>query len=164
MSMTMEILEGEIQTMLHGFMLQSKKSVLVSGVSVQFLVEDFGIIISGINRADYKVILDAVDVKFKDWRKVFITTFDDIEEIRYEVLWELMRSGYMTWLRMEHPRPFTRLITEGFGDRIINRRLELWSNKPKYNYLISLNEWAKQMAKTYVLSIYPGFFDTMVGD
>ena len=112
MTMTMDMLEGEINTMLHGFMLESKKQVLVPGVSVQFLVELFGVIVSGINRADYKLVLDVVDSKYKDWRRVFITTFDDIEKIRYEVLWELMRSGYMTWLRMEHTRPFNKLIIE----------------------------------------------------
>lgn len=162
MTMTLDVLEGEIGAMLHSFMVDKKKLYLVPGVSVQFVVPQFGLIISGINRADYKMVLDAVNRDYADWRQVYITTFDKMEEVKYEVLWELMRSGYMFWLQQEHPRPFNRLIVEGFGDRIIKKRLELYGTKPKYNFLRELDTWAKDMAKTYVLSMYPGFFNHMV--
>lgn len=162
MIMTMDILEGEIAAMIHAFMLTGKKIELIKGVSMQFLIEQFGVLICGINRPDYRTVADAVSREYPDWRSIYITTFDDINEMRYEVLWELMKSGYIIWLRTEYPRLFTRSITEGLGDRIINKRLEMWNDKAKFVYLKSLNEWAKTMPKTYILSTYPGFFDNMI--
>ena len=85
---------------------------------------------------------------------------DILEEKRMEVIWELMKSGYMHYLRTEIPRTFKELIiSKGWDKKIINKRLELYGDDPKYNYWRELNKWALKESSTYVLSVDPGFFD-----
>lgn len=99
------------------------------------------------------------------WRIVYIEPPDSLEEKRIEVIWELMRAGYMHYLRTEVPRTFKELIvSKGWDKRIINKRLELYGDDPKYNYWRDLNQWALKESSTYILSIDPGFFDFLLDE
>jgi hypothetical protein len=160
--MTMDELKVNIGIILKSLRVTCKEISLVKDISFQFVIEDFGMIISGINRADYSIVKEAVDFHFKDWRSVYFTTFDDVIEMKESIVWELMRAGYMRWIRFNFPRQFNNLIVmEGFGRKIIDQRLKIYGGRPKYKFLIEDNEDAKNSADSYVLSIDPGFYDTM---
>jgi len=99
------------------------------------------------------------------WRIVNIMPSDSLEEKRIEVIWELMRAGYMHYLRTEAPRTFKELIVnKGWDKRIINKRLELYGDDPKYNYWRDLNQWALKESSTYILALEPGFFDFLLDE
>lgn len=158
----MKELDIQINASLTALQLKSSKLSLVKDVSIQFVIEEFGTIICGINRIDYSAVKKVVDEHYEDYRIIYITTNDTLLEKKYEIIWELMTGGYMRWIRLEHPRLFRNLITlENFGNRIITERMNRFAGKAKYNYLIAQNEWAKKVAETYVLSVDAGFYDMM---
>jgi hypothetical protein len=79
-----------------------------------------------------------------------------------EIIWDLMRAGYMTWIRKNYPRQFKQLIVESnFGTKIIKKRLKIWDNEPRFRFLIEENEAALNQSAVYLLSIDPGFYDFM---
>jgi len=97
------------------------------------------------------------------WRIVSVMPNDLFEEKKMETFWELMRSGYMHYLRTEVPRTFKAMITQqGWDKKIIEKRLKLYGNKPKYNYLRDYNKWGLKQASSYLLSTDPGFFDFLL--
>ena len=96
------------------------------------------------------------------WRIVDISPKDVLEEKRMELFWELMRSGYVHYLRTELPRTFRAMVSQqGWDKKIINKRLELYGNDAKYNYYREIDRWALRESTGYVLSTYPGFFDCL---
>ncbi len=161
--MDIQELEVEINSMLAALQLKANKVSIVKDVSVQFIVDDFGTVVCGINRVDYIEVKKVIDAHFDGYRIIYITTNDNMSEKRYEVVWELMTGGYLKWIRFEHPRLFANLINiENFGNKIIVERLRRFNNRAKYKYLIEQNEWARRSSGTYVLSVDPGFYDLMV--
>jgi hypothetical protein len=160
--MIMEELEDQIKIVLDTLRVSSRKISLIKDVSFQFVIDDFGVIISGINRADYKLVKEAVEGQFPGWRDIYFTTFDEVNQIKEDIIWELMKGGYMRWVRFTFPRQFNNLIAmEGFGKKIIKKRLEIYGDKPKYRFFVSDNEAALVDADSYILSIDPGFYDMM---
>jgi len=160
--MDMVELEVGIETMLRALHAPFKKVVVMKDISVQFLIEDFGVMVCGINRVDYAEINEKVNTEYPGWRLVYITTNDDLVEVRYEVIWTLMQSGYMKWIRINFPREFKNLVIEsGFGNRIIDERLKRWGDLPKHRFFIQDNISAKNTATNYVLTTEPSFFDYM---
>ena len=96
----------------------------------------------------------------RGWRIVSVRPNNSFEEKKMEIFWELMKSGYIHYLRTEVPRTFKAMIAQqGWDKKIIKKRLEIYGNDPKYNYWRNLNQWALKEASTYVLSMDPGFFD-----
>jgi hypothetical protein len=94
------------------------------------------------------------------WRIVVVRSNNLFEEKKMEIFWKLMKSGYIHYLRTEVPRTFKAMIAQqGWDKKIIEKRLEIYGNDPKYNYWRNLNQWALKEASTYVLSMDPGFFD-----
>lgn len=160
--MTLDELEVYIEGMLDAFKLKYRKDNIVKGVSIQFLVPEFGILICGIDRLDYKLVNDNIVKKYPGWRVNYITTNDDLIEAKDNVLWDLMRSGYIKWLRLNYERSFVYLITtQGLGNKIINKRLEIFGNAQKYKFFIEDNKLSKKHLFTRVLALDPGFFDYM---
>lgn len=99
----------------------------------------------------------------KGWRVVGISSSSNFEEKKIEVMWELMRSGYMHYLRIEAPNTFKQMINLHNWDRkIIGKRLELYGEDPMYNYLRDYNKWALKQSAGYLLSTDPGFFDFLL--
>lgn len=135
---------------------------VIKNITTQYVIEDFGVVVSVINPGDYGYVNEALDKIFKDYSKVFISERDNISEKRYETIWQLMRSGYMKWLRSTYPAQFPSLLEAGnLGNLIIDERLHIWGNKPKYKYLIQDNLAAKEAGFRRVLSQDPSFFDYM---
>lgn len=163
MSMDMAELEEQIAVVLRNFFISYQKLNLVRGVSVQFIVEDFGVIVCGINRMDYVQIDDAVTNQFPDWRVVYITTHDSMMEKKYEVLWALMRGGYMRWLRFNFPRQVKNVLLgpDNLGQRIIEERLRVWGDKPKYRFLVEDNMVVLRNGLLREYTRDQGFFDYM---
>ena len=93
-------------------------------------------------------------------RRIFIiTTTEDFKDRKELLIWELMKSGYLKWLRLTYPRQFKDLIvTQNFGHKIIDRRLKLWGNKEKFKFFIEENKSYKS-ALGYALSQDTSFFD-----
>jgi hypothetical protein len=78
--MDLKELEDYISIMLSQLRVTSKKLNLIRGISTQFVIEDFGLIICGINRVDYTQVNDTIIKNFPDWRIVYITTTDNVAE------------------------------------------------------------------------------------
>ena len=154
-------MEAEIGITLKSLRVPTKKLSVVPDVSVQFISEDFGTIISVINRADYGYINKTVREQYPDFRYVYISTYDNLIEKRDEIIWALMQGGFMIYIRQNFPRQFQQLVTEGFGVKIIKERLRRWADKPMYTFLISENEKAKVVPTTMILATEPAFFDYM---
>lgn len=155
-------LEDAIIIMLHALRLDYKVDRVIKGISVQFVIKQFGTIVCGLHRQDYKLVDDQVKQSYPDWRVIYITTFDNMLEKKEEVIWKLMEGGYMRWVRTTYPRPFNELVVmQEFGKKIIKRRLEIYKNKPRYNFLVEDNEDAINYPATTILSWDPGFYDYM---
>lgn len=154
-------MEAEVAITLQSLRVPSKKVSVVSEASAQFVNEEFGTIISVIDRADYGFVNKTVKENYPDYRYVYISTYDNLIEKRDEIVWALMAGGYMTYIRQNFPRQFQRLIADGFGNKIIRERLRRWADKPMYKFLIEENLRAKDVPTTMVLSMEPAFFDYM---
>lgn len=140
----------------------SKRSVL-RGVSSQLVVDDFGLIACCIDRIDYAQINDAVTEQFEGWRIVYITTNDDIIEMKYKLLWGLMRGGYMKWLRYNFPRQVKNTLNgpDNLAHLIIKERLRIWGDDPKYKFFVEDNMVALRNGILRELTNDPSFFDYM---
>jgi len=135
---------------------------VVKNITTQYVIEDFGVAISIITPGDYTLIRDRVEELFKNYSALFISEKDNLNEKRYDIIWTLMQSGYMKWLRMSFPSQFPNILDAGsLGNLIIDERLHRWDNKPKFKYLIKDNLEAKEMGFRRMLSHDPSFFDYM---
>ena len=163
MSMDITELEEQIAVALRNFFVSYRKTSLIRGVSVQFIIDDFGVIVCGINRVDYVQIDDAVNNQFPGWRVVYITTNDRIIDKKYSILWALMRGGYMRWLRFNFPRQVKNVLLgpDNLGQRIIEERLRIWGTKPKYNFLVQDNKIVLMNGLLREYTRDQGFFDYM---
>lgn len=160
---TLKALEENVAIMLNQFRVAVKKISFMRDTSANFLVEDFGLIVCCIDRLDYTQVSNIVTDKFEGWRPVFISTDDDLMEKRDEVLWALMRCGYLKWLRYTFPRQTKSALLgmENLGEKIIRERLNIWNNQPKFKYLIEDNEVALRNGLQRELANDPSFFDYM---
>jgi len=135
---------------------------IIKDITTQYIVDQFGVVVSVMVPGDYGVVNEKLDTILKGYRKIFITEKDDLSEKRYDVVWELMRSGYMKWLRHTYKAQFPVLIdTDNLGNRIIDERLRVWANKPMFTYYIQDNVEAKKAGFRQVLSQDQSFFDYM---
>jgi hypothetical protein len=155
-------LDNDINTMLTAFRVRSSKGNIIKDISVQFIIKQFGLVISASDASNKDLIVNMISQNYDDWRVVYITTDDNIATKRDEVLWDLMRGGYMRWVRYEFPNQFKSLINEhNYSSKIINKRLELWGDSPKYSFMVEDNKEAMRVPSTVVFSQDPGFFDYM---
>lgn len=155
-------LEYDIEEMLYAFKLVYKKMSVVKNISVQYLIEDFGLIVCGIDRKDYSNVNDAVQNVYEGWKLFHITTNESAVDKKDELIWELMRAGYMSWIRQSFPRQFKSLmLDQNFSLKIITERLRIWNNEPRFRFFVEQNLAAKNQATSYILSIDPGFYDYM---
>lgn len=135
---------------------------VVKNITTQYIIDMFGVIVSVLMPGDYTVVSDRLDAIFKDHSKFFITEKDNLNDKRYEIIWMLMQSGYMRWLRFQYPSQFPSLLEESnLSNLIIDERLKRWANKSMYKFLIQDNIDAKNIGVRRLLSIDPGFFDYM---
>jgi len=154
-------LESEIEIILRSLRVNFRKVNLVKNVSVQFICEDFGVIVNAINRSDYAYINKVTMENFPNYRYMYISTFDNLLEAKEEMVWTLMQSGYMKFIRVNFIRQFTELILDNFGNKIIDERLKRWGDQPKFKFFVEENKEARQLPVTMVLATDPAFFDMM---
>lgn len=156
-------LEVNIEAILHTFRVSFNKISLVKQVSSQFVVNDFGLVVCCVNRVDYVEASCAVDTKYKGWRAVYVSTGDNLDKIRYKLLWALMRCGYMKWLRATYPRQIRQILngTDNLGTLIIEERLRVWADQPKFKFLIDDNKFVLRNGILRELATDPSFFDYM---
>lgn len=156
-------LEGIINPILQTLMVKYGVVYLTQQpASIQFVIEEYGLVVSGFDRLDYSYVNGRIDKAFPGFRKVFVDIEDDQLEKKDEIIWALMCGGYMRWLRFTFQRQFNNLIVmENFGNKIVAERLKRWNNSPMYKSYIADNEEAKVSSASYILSIDPGFFDYM---
>jgi hypothetical protein len=169
MSITMYELEAILEANLRALRVEYRKEYLIKDISVQFVVEKFGVIVCGINRMDYKLVDTAVGDQYEGWRIVYITTYDDMNEKRDEVLWAMMKSGYLMWLRHHLTTTQYRklMFDSNIAHKVINKRLTMWEDDPKYRYLKECDAFAAGQGRiSEYLAKEPGFFDYMpeIGD
>lgn len=157
----MEELEAEITITLRILRLPFTKVNVVKNISSQYVCDDFGVVISVIDRDDYTFVKTAVSTAYPDYRYVFVSTHDSLVEARDEIVWTLMQGGFMRFVRTQQPRQFNNLILEGFGNKIINERLRRWGYKPKYKFLIEENIRARDIPVSMIITNDPAFFDYM---
>ena len=147
--------------MLQTLRLDVKEHYPSSKVEYQFINDQFGLIVHVVDRRFYEPPEPTLD-PYEHWRQIYIDREDDINKKREETVWELMKGGYMTWLRSENQQAFKNLILNyDYSKKIIDQRLKIWGDKPKYRFLVQYNTDAYRMSATYILSIDPGFFDYM---
>lgn len=155
--------ENKVQSMLNSLMLSYSKLSAFRSQVTYYAIADFGVVIACMNRQNYAHVQVDMKSNFKDWRHVFIAVEDEIHEIKYNILWDLMRCGYMKWLRHKYPRALNKVLfgVDNLGNLIINKRLSIWKNKPKYKFLIEDNELVKKAGPLRELAHDPSFFDYM---
>ena len=159
---TVKALETEIEVMLKAYRVPFRKEALESNLPNLYIIEDFGVIISGFERVEYTIVANRIATHYKGYRFIPITTMDNMNEKKDEVLWELMRSGYMRYIRTSYPGQFKTLLTQyGLGRKIINERLRIWGDAPKYKYLVEENRSFLGSSEVYALSMDPAFYDFM---
>ena len=159
--MNISDLETEVEIMLSALHLSYKKVKSGQYLPEIYLVEDFGIIVSGIEGIDYIQINSKLTLEYKGYKLFYIECDDNILEKKEELIWELMRLGYMRHIRKNYPRQFQSLISNNFGRKIITERLRIWNDQPMYKYLIEENKFALTTTENAVLSRDPAFFDYM---
>lgn len=149
----------DVRTMLYTLRLDSKEHCPSAKVEYQFIIKQFGAVVHVVNTKFFEIPeLDP----YEDWRQIYINEHDDLNKKREEMVWEIMKSGYMIWLRETHGQAFKNLILNyDYSKKIIDQRLKIWNDKPKYAFLIERNVRARSMSSAYIMSVEPGFFDYM---
>lgn len=68
----------------------------------------------------------------------------------------------MKWLRSVYGAQFPNILeTDNLAGRIVEERLRIWDNQPKYIYLIQDNLEAQKVGTRRILAEDPSFFDYM---
>src|SRR6056297_2756580 len=114
----------DVGVVLGAFKVPYNITSVVKNITTQFIIEDFGVVISVMNAADYSLVSEKVNDLFKGHRIVYVSDRESINEKRYEILWAMMKSGYMKWLRSNFSSQFINILeTDNLGNRIIDERL-----------------------------------------
>jgi hypothetical protein len=158
---SLEELYTEIEILLSTFMLQYKKVTLSGNSSDIYVVHELGMILVGIDPLDYSYIMQKLLDKFPGYRYYILSCDDSLLDKKDEILWDLMRSGYIRYIRYKFQRQFNNMIQQGLGRKIITERLRIWGNTPKYKYLVEENRRCLDVAAPYLVAQDPAFFDFM---
>ncbi|MBV5347771.1 hypothetical protein JZU46_06120 [bacterium] len=158
---TLEELLDDVNIMMTTLRVPYKKVSLGSKFPDVFEIPNLGAIIACIYPDDYSYILHKLQANFKNYRYIFITTSESLFEKKDDIIWDLMRGGYIRYIRLNYQRQFNEIIQQGFGQKIIRERLKIWGNKAKYRYLIKENEDCLKASIPAVLNYDAAFFDFM---
>lgn len=122
------------------------------GDGAVFVIEQFGV----------QIIFNSPSVKIDtdNWWCVNIEVDDNLEEKRYETLWQLVRGGYFHYLRTSYPNTYKKMFSMfNYDKRLVDERLRVFGNKPKYKYFKDINTLFKDMAANFIMATDPGFYD-----
>jgi len=155
-------INAEAKIILNALRVPYKEIGLGKGLPTVFVIETFGSILAGIHRRDYVQVLSRLEENYPTYRCMFVTQDSNMLRAKDNIIWELMRSGYMRYIRLTYPAQFKALLTDhGYNRKIIKERLRIWENQKKYNFLIEENEWALEQSPIRILATEPDFFDYM---
>lgn len=159
---TFRDLEVDIEILLKALRLQYKSFFFMKHLPKCYLIEEFNIIVLGLGQAQKHEMSELFKMKFPKHTVFYIYTSDKLPIKRYKLIWELMRSGYMYYLRSNYPTQIQGLLQQNnLAERIIKERLRIWGDSPRYAYLVNLNKEALNYTPAVVLSREPGFYDYM---
>lgn len=97
------------------------------------------------------------------WHVVYVYEDFNANESRDKILWGLGKVGYFHYLKMNYRNTFQRVLSsENLANKMIDKRLEIYKDTPKYNYIRELNNLYKNETPTFILSIDPGFYDYII--
>ena len=160
--MNQKELTSDVKTLISALHVPYKIIKLGRDLPEAYLIGVFGTVVIGIDRRDYSQILSILHAKFKGYRLFFITSADNFTEKKDELIFELMRSGYMRFIRIKFPNQFTNLISQyNYGRKIVQARLEVWGDLPKFQFMVAENKEVLQQPEAYVLATDPSFYDYM---
>lgn len=122
---------------------------------------------------DYAIVVPLFGIKFRfggeaaasdeGWKVFYIDKKKLIKEPAYfreDVIWYLIERGYMSYLRDINKRLFATIIDQqGWGLRIIKKRLEFYKDKPEYTFRRIKNEEMYKFPMPRIISSFSGFFD-----
>lgn len=161
--MTSQIeLVSDVKILISALHLPYKIVSLSKDLPEAYLIDLFGTVVMGIDRRDYSHILSTLHMTYKGNRLFFITTSDNFTEKKDELIFELMRSGYMRYIRIKFPVQFKGLISNyNYGRKIIKERLKVWGDLDKFKFLAAENREALNQSDNYIMSVDPSFYDYM---
>ena len=124
----MNALEANVHATLIALRVDYKKIELMKHIANLFLIDTFGVVVCTMYRKNYKLVDTALKEAYKGWRIVYIVVQDNFLEKKNEIVWKLMRSGYLRWLRNNcSDSQFRRMMFEGgFADKILNKISDLF--------------------------------------
>ncbi len=154
-------LDLEIQSILNTLKVGWKQGTYIKDVSIQYIIKDFGVVVYGFALSFGTEVKQTVDSKYKGWRHIHISSEEDLISAKEKLIWNLMRGGYIRYIREYYPSQFKNIIVEQLGDKIIRERLRLWNDEPKFGFFIEENKQALTIPKSQILSYDPAFFDYM---
>ena len=108
--MDIKELENLIEISLIHFKMPFVKHGVSQGLATLFVIEDFGLVVCCFAPKDYVQVTGILANKYSDWRRVLVSDSDDAQSKRFEILWNLMRGGYMKWLRYNFPRQTNNIL------------------------------------------------------
>lgn len=144
------LITQDIEQMLRLFNIEVNRSD--QGDGALFIVPQFGV----------QVVFNIphFNLDTKNWWVVIIDPFDDLETKRLETLWQLVRGGYFHYIRTEYPNTYKKMFTMfNYDKQLIDERLKLFGDKPKYNYFKRINSLFKDKSSLFVMATDPGFYD-----
>ncbi len=160
--MSQQALASDVRTLVAALHIPYKTAKLGKDLPEACLIDIFGTVVIGIDARDYSQVLSLLHIKFKGYRLFFITSADDFVEKKDDLIFELMRSGYMRYIRIKFPRQFEGLIgTHNYGRKIVQRRLDVWGGLEKFKFMTAENKEALNQSSSYILSVDPSFYDYM---
>jgi len=121
-------------------------------------VDDFGIVFRFNKRQTF--------ASYEGW-DIFDVDMDVYEknplEFGRNLMWVLIDKGYMSYLRDPengNTKVFRHfLITEGWAEKILDRRLEEYKDEPRNRFRIEQIKRLRKMPLHYVIMHYPSMFD-----
>jgi len=154
--------EVRLKSLLSNLRLEYKKGRDSLSKSTVFFINEFGVEIHLTkNRSEPRVLASGALAMFfcLEFTEEEITVFGE-----HLMLW-LIGAGYMAYIREEkvgnRERVFQELIIgQGWGRKIINKRLETWKDVPSKVYMYKrLKTFSDEYTVIELISRYPGFFD-----
>lgn len=133
-----------------------KYDVREVGDSSIFTIEKFGTKVVFMDGQEFS------DKELEGWNVGYVHPDYEIKKAVEKVFLALMRGGYIHYLRMNYPRTFKSIMTfEGWDKIIRDRRKEIYSKYPKYNYWLELNQLADMVPTTEAIAKDPSIYDIL---
>jgi len=91
----------------------------------------------------------------------------EVEGIRESIFWFLVQAGYFAYIREIEGGAYTNiftslLITQGWAEKIMRKRVELCGKEPCKNFMKVRTEEFLGMSVNKILAYSPGFFDYLM--